>query len=173
MIVQLLTSVLPALEDSSSILLENANKSILCVELSMQRTDSVSVAMPDTIWTMLEENVSGPQVFRHKLELITVINTIGQETFVSNAPRDVTSTQRENAKSSQINIVKHQALTSKHVLNATRVTHSIQPKENALSEISIAQHGQMENAPLVQKATILARTRNAFKQIHFVLFSTR
>jgi hypothetical protein len=98
----------------------------------MQRTDFVSVAMPDTIWTMLEENVSGPQVFRQKLELITVINTIGQEMFVSNALRDVTSTQRENAKSSQINIVKHQALTSKHVLNATRVTHLIQPKENAL-----------------------------------------
>jgi hypothetical protein len=82
MIVQLLTSVLPVLEDSSLILLENANKLILCVEISMQRTDSVSVAMPDTIWTMLEENVSGPQVFLHKLELITVINTIGQETFV-------------------------------------------------------------------------------------------
>ena len=88
--------------------------------------------MPDTIWTMLEENVSGPKVFRHKQELITAINMIGQETFVSNALRDVTSTQTENATSSQMNIVKHRAPTSKHVLNATKVTHSIQPKENAL-----------------------------------------
>jgi hypothetical protein len=172
MMLLLSTSALPALEDSSSILLENVNKLIRCVELSTQTTDSVSVAMLDTIWTILEENVSGPPASHQKLELITAINTIGPEMFVSNALKDATSMQVENAKSTQMNIAKHPALTSRHALNATKATHSTQPKENALSETLIAQHGRTENAPPVQRATILARTPNASKQIHSAASST-